>query len=245
LLVFFTERGFLLPSVEDVNALARAYGTGARERKELVALAGGLRFDASARVILSRGIAEMQRRIGQLEAASTTIRRFQPAIVDSLLQTEAYMRLVFGIPGSSAASEEDVDAATRARLDRQRLIEDRSKHFLLITTEGALRWHAGSSSLMVEQIEATAATAQRPNLRVGIIPWTTPVTLFPLHGFHVYDDDAVIVGTLTATATMTGAADVTAYLEQLTAIKAAAAFGDQLQAHLARIADDYRQLQQS
>jgi transcriptional regulator with XRE-family HTH domain len=237
------ERGFLLPSVEDVTALCHAYGVRGAERKQLVTLATGLRAEASAKVILARGIAEMQRRIGQLEAASTLIRGFQPTIVDGLLQTEAYMRLVFGVPGAQAVSEQETDSAVRARLERQRLLDDETKQFLLIMSEGALRWQAGSPALMAEQAEALTASTKRPNVRLGIIPWTTPVDRFPIHGFHVYDEDAVIVGTLTATATITGAADVATYLEQFTAIEHLATFGDAAREHLERIAGEYRQLE--
>jgi transcriptional regulator with XRE-family HTH domain len=239
------ERGFLLPSVDDVAALCHAYGITENERGDLIALAEGLRLEASAKVILSRGIAEMQRRIGQLEAASTLIRGFQPTIVDGLLQTEAYMRLVFGVSGPQAVSEQEADSAVRARLDRQRLLDDETKQFVLIMSEGALRWQAGSPTLMAEQAEAIAAATKRPNLRFGIIPWTTSVDRFPIHGFHVYDEDAVIVGTLTATATITGAADIATYLDQFAAIEGLATFGDAAREHLARVADEYRQLETS
>jgi transcriptional regulator with XRE-family HTH domain len=236
------ERGFLLPSVDDVSALCRVYDLVGHDRDELLALATGLREEASAKVILARGVAEMQRRIGQLEEASSLIRGFQPTIIDGLLQTDSYMRLVFGIPGSQAVPPEEADAAAAARLGRQRLLADASKRFELILTEGALRWMAGSAALMTEQVEATAQAAQRPNVRLGIIPWTTPVELFPLHGFHIYDDDAVIVGTITAAATMTGAADIAAYTELFKALERSAAYGDALQEHLAGIAGEYQQL---
>jgi len=236
------ERGFLLPSVEDVTALCRTYKIRGVERRQLLAIAAGLREEASARVILSRGVAEMQRRIGQLETSAALVRGFQPVMIDGLLQTEAYMRLVFGIPDSRELSSEEVDEAVAARAARQRVLQDESKRFLLIMTEGALRWHAGSPTLMVEQVEAIVAATKLPHVAVGLIPWTTPVRFFPRHGFHIFDEDAVIVGTETATATMTGSADVATYVELFAALEASAAFGDDARDHLARIADDYRRL---
>ncbi|MFI9553164.1 helix-turn-helix domain-containing protein [Nonomuraea endophytica] len=233
------ERGFLLPSLDDVEVLSRVYELPADERDELVALVVGLREEASARVILARGVAEMQRKIGQLEASATLIRSFQPTMVIGLLQTSAYMRYVFGMPVSPEVSAEEVVAAVSAREARQRVLDDRSKQFVLIMTEGSLRWHVGSACVMKEQVEAIAETAKRPNVRVGIIPWTTPVQLFPRHGFHLYDADAVIVGTETATATMTGAADVTTYIELFDALEMLALFGDAAQEHFARIANEY------
>src|SRR4029453_8157688 len=95
---------------------------------------------------------------------------------------------------------------------------------------------------MVEQIEAIAAVAKRPNVSVGLIPWTTPVQFFPRHGYHIYDEDAVIVATEAATATITGAADIATYVELFAALERAASFGDEMAEHLARIAREYGEL---
>lgn len=237
------ERGFLLPSIEDVKALCEVYDLQANQRHELTTLVTELRKEARYRVILARGMAEMQRRIAQLEASAVLVRSFQPAMVIGLLQTSAYMRCVFGsqVPGPEVSAE-DVDAAVTAREARTRLLDNQSKSFVLIMTEGALRWHADSPAVMTEQIEAIADAATRPNVRVGIIPWTTPVRLFPRHGFHLYDTDAVIVGTETATATMTGATDIEAYIDLFDALAELAAFDDAAQEHLTRISDDYGSL---
>lgn len=235
------ERGYLLPSTEDVAALCRVYGVAAGERDEVLALVDGLRAEASARVILARGVAETQRRIGQLEISTSLIRSYEAAMVIGLLQTPAYARWVFSAPGSQKLSAAAVEEAVAARVARQLALDDESKQFVLIMPEGALRWQACSAAVMAEQIDAIAA-ASRPNVRIGLIPWTTPVRIFPRHGFHLYDEDAVIVGTETATATMTGAADVAAYVELFTALEQLAVFDGAAAQHLDRIAQEYRHL---
>jgi hypothetical protein len=236
------ERGFLLPGTDDIIALCDVYGVTAKERDDLLTLVAGLREEASSKVILARGVGEMQRRIGHLEASASLIRSFQPVMVIGLLQTIAYARYVFGAPDSHALSGEEVDEAAAARAARQQILDDASKQFVLIMTEGALRWHAGSPAVMAEQVGAIAEAAGRPNVRVGLIPWTTPVRVFPRHGFQLYDQDAVMVGTETATATMTGAADIATYVELFHALEKSAAFGDDAQQHLTRIASEYEQL---
>jgi len=236
------ERGFLLPSTRDVTALCEIYELDHGKRNELLALASGLRDEASAKVILSRNVAEMQRRIEQLERSATRILSFQPTMVIGLLQTPAYQRLVFGTPDSRTPPHEEIDEAVAARTQRQTVLDDRSKRFTLIMTEGALRWQAGSAAVMSEQVEAIAAATTRSNVRLGLIPWTTPVHHFPRHGFHIYDDDAVIAATETATATLTGAADIAAYRELFAELQASAAFDDEARAHLERIGAAYSQL---
>jgi transcriptional regulator with XRE-family HTH domain len=239
------ERGFLLPSTHDVAALSDVYGLDDHAREELLALASGLRHEASAKVILARNVAETQRRIEQLERSATRILSFQPTMVIGLLQTPAYQRLVFGIPDSHAVPEDELEEAVAARTQRQTVLDDPSKRLTLIMTEGALRWHAGSPTIMAEQIDAIAAATTRPNVRIGLIPWTTPVHLFPRHGFHIYDDDAVIAATETATATLTGSTDIAAYHELFAALEATATFDDDASEHLQRISAAYSELASS
>jgi hypothetical protein len=69
-----------------------------------------------------------------------------------------------------------------------------------------------------------------------------PGQLFPANAFHLYDEDAVIAATETATATHTGQADIATYIEAFTAFREAAAFDDHAPAELQRIAHDYLEL---
>lgn len=232
------ERSFLLPSPSDVAALCGVYGIPV---EELVAIATGLREEQSARVILARGIGEMQRRIRQLEGSATVLRGYQPTMVLGLLQTPAYSRCVFDQPVPST-TEDQVEEAVGERRARQTVLDDPSKDVRLVLTEGALRWQAGSPTLMADQIDHILSVLDRPNLRLGIIPWTTSVRLFPRHGFHVFDADAVIVGTETATATITGAADVATYLELFAALEDAAEYDDEARQHFERIRAEYKAL---
>jgi hypothetical protein len=234
------ERGFLLPSVDDVAVLCGVYEIPAKERDELVAMTAGLRAQQSARVILARGVAEYQRRVRELERSATLIRSFQPTMVIGLLQTAAYARCVFAVDDSMALSAAEVEESVAERAERQTVLSAKAKQFVLIMTEGALRWQAGTATLMVEQLDALATAARSGH--VGIIPWTTPMDVFPRHGFHIYDTDAVIVGTENATATMTGTADIATYVELFSRLQASAVFGEHAARHFARIADDYRRL---
>lgn len=236
------ERGLLLPSVDDVAALCRVYEVSSDDRNELLKLAEDLREEASARVIMSRGVSQFQRKLTQLTASASVIRSFHPVVVLGVLQTREYTRCVFADPRDKV-SEEEAEASIKARQERRRSLFEGSTQHRLLMPEGALRWQAGSASLMAEQVEDIAkVTAQGGNAAVGIIPWTTPTHVFPGHGFTIYDEDAVMVGTETATATLTGAADIATYVELFTELEGLACFGEEAIAHLERIASDYRRL---
>lgn len=226
-------------SPADVRTLCRIYGASPDREATLVNLAESLaKAIEPRRVTLSRGASAMQQRIRRLEESSTLLRSFQPCMVIGLLQTEAYARLVFGVSQSGA----DLDQAVAARLQRQTVLRERIPRATLIMTEGALRWQAGSARLMIEQLDAIAAALNLPNVRIGIIPYTTPVAFFPRHGFHLYDSDAAIIGTETGTATIVDSEDVSRYEQMFADLENVAATGDDARGALTRISDDYRRL---
>jgi hypothetical protein len=191
-----------------------------------------------ARITLSRGAPYHQQRIRRMEESATLLRSFQNSMVIGLLQTPAYARLVFadGIPSA------EVDQAVAARVERQAQLRDRVPRAVLIMTEGALRWHAGSPALMAEQVEAIITATEFPNAEISIIPYTTPATLFPRHGFHIYDHDAVIIGTEAGMATITDADDITRHEHMFARLQEITSTGGAARAVLRRIAADYREL---
>lgn len=238
------ESSLLLPSVNDVAELCRVYEVPETERSELSALAESLREEASARVIMARGVSRFQQRMTKLAAATSVIRSFHPVVVPGVLQTREYTRCVFEDPRDKVSAEE-AEASIEARQERRQGLFEGSTQHRLIVPEGALRWQAGSPELMAEQVEEIARVAtQAPNAVVGVIPWTRPAHVFPGHGFNIYDEDAVMVGTETATATLTGAADIATYVELFGELEKLACFGDEAVGHLERIAGEYRQLAQ-
>lgn len=238
------ESGSRLPTAEDVDALARTYGLGAAGRRELVALTTRLREEQSARVVLTRGIYDSRRRFRQLEQTATEIRGYQAQLVIGLLQTPAYQRAVFSSPSVEQLDADDVaEAAAEQAERRETLLDDTSKTFTLVMTEGALRWPLGGPSLMAQQLDHLAEqVTARPHVRIGVIPYTVPVR-FTAHGsFWLYDRTAATVSLEIGLLVPTGRADIAAYLDRFTAIERAAAFGDEARLHFERIADDYRGL---
>lgn len=234
------ENKALRPSPDDVRALCKVYGAPPDLADWLVQLTESLRTQTiePRRVTLSRGAPAMQQRIRKLEEAAQLLRSFQPSMVIGLLQTEAYARLVFSVSQTGSR----LDRAVAERMRRQKALRKKVPKAVLIMTEGALRWHAGSPQLMIEQLEAISAASRLPNVQVGVIPYTTPVTVFPRHGFHLYDSDAVIVGTETGTATIVDPEDIARYESMFADLEQVAVTGDAARDVLARVSDDYRRL---
>lgn len=227
-----------VPTADEVRTLCRVYGAPPEARDRLLELAIDLTAGTlRSRAVLSHGARYMQQRIGKIEQASELVRSFTPTIVAGLLQTADYVRAI----GSRDMSDEELESFVASRTARQQIL-DTDRQFQFVITEGALRWHVGSPQIMAAQLEHLIEASHRPNLRLGVIPWTTPVHTPALHCFTVFDDRAVIVGTETATAIITDLADIADYDHRHTFYSQLAVLGAPARAVLARLADEYREL---
>jgi transcriptional regulator with XRE-family HTH domain len=233
------ENGRYTPQPDDVKQLARAYQASPQVRQELEQAASDLSESrVYSRIVLQRGAWRMQQQAGRIEKASARVRAFHPALVPGLLQTPAYAQAMFASVGIAG---EELERTVQARIDRQALL-GADHDFTLLITEGALRWQVTSPSLMVEQIEHISRSTHLPNVRVGLIPFSRPTGIFVQEGFDLYDTQAVIIGTTTATATITDAADVAVYDQLFSELESLAVYDYAARRELDRIAEDYRLL---
>jgi len=232
------ETGAFLPSEDDVRALCRVYGADPEVQRRLLEMTRDLREEStSARVILQRGGAWMQQRIGRLETAASRIRTFTPAAVHGLVQTRAYASALFG----DSMPPDDIALTVSARLDRQRVLTS-GRHFTFLMAEGSLRWNMGGPHVMVEQLDHLIEVSRMPNVAIGVIPWTTPANVPALHGFTIYDSRAILLGTQTATAIMTNRRDVADYEAHWNELAPLAEWEDGARSVIAQAADSYRSI---
>lgn len=231
------EGGLNVPTRKDVETLAEVYQASPEVRQRLVQLTEDMRAGLR-RVVLNRGGSEFQARIARIEEASEHVRTFAPTVVPGLLQTEAYARAVFS---SGTLTEAQIEQAVAGRMERQRLLGAAGHRFTLLTTAGALGWCARSPAVMVEQADRLAGP-QPPNVRIGVVPWGTPATVFPMHTWDMYDQRGVTVGLVHSTALLTAPQDVATYDEMFRALEAMAVFGDEASEVFRRVAADYRSL---
>jgi transcriptional regulator with XRE-family HTH domain len=233
------ERGVNVPTEADVLALIDVYAPPPDVARHLRALARDIRA-VHRPVVMARPKARpslFQTRLARIEASSEHVGTFSNTVVPGLLQTEAYIRELIA-PRELPATE--ADDFVRARLDRQALLDDAAHRFTLVIAEGVFGWRAGSREDMATQADRVADATKRPNVRVGIIPWGTRATRFPLHAWDIYDRRAVSYGTVDATAILTEPRDVEKYAVLFETLAASAVYGDEARAVLASIARDYR-----
>jgi transcriptional regulator with XRE-family HTH domain len=224
-----------------VELWARATGAPDKQREKLLDLAEAAATDTvSWRRAMARGLVRLQENSRELEATAATILNFQIAAIPGLLQIPEYARRVFA--AGHPAGHPDIAGAVAARMNRQAILYDESKHLEFILAEAAVRWRLGPENLMRAQVEKILAVSTLENVTIGIIRQGAEADVWHDHGFNILDDrgdsggPVVHVETLTNGLTVTDPGDVTAYKEAFGRLQRLAVTGAEAQAVLRQIA---------
>ena len=180
----------------DVRELLEIYGVSGTEADPLVQLAREARrkgwWHTYGRVLP----AWFEAYIG-LESEAVRLRDFQPMVMPGLLQTEDYARAVLRA-APQAASSADIDRQVALRMERQAILAQASPPDLwVVLSESVLRVHVGGPAVMRAQLRRLAGIAQRSNVTLQVLPFTTaahvhPVTPFTMLEFPDAADPAVV-----------------------------------------------------
>ncbi len=149
---------------------------------------------------------------------------FQSAVIPRLLRTGNYAK---------AARTRDLGVSS--------VLDDETRSFRFVVSEGVADL-AGDGSMMLAQLDYVAAVSERPNVWVGVVPWSARLDVVPPHGFTVYGDEAVSVETFTAEVTITDPDDVAAYRDAFASVEQAAVSGEEARELIATVRADFARL---
>lgn len=130
-----------------------------------------------------QGLDKKQLQLAGLEASSTTFRYFLLSMITGLLATPAYVRASL-----DDAPPEQRSKAVSLKLERQRVLFDRSKHFTFLMCEPAVRYPLISRDELAVQIDHLVSLSRQPNIRIGVIPMGAYLGPGALNTFTVYDE---------------------------------------------------------
>jgi hypothetical protein len=115
--------------------------------------------------------------LARLEAEAISLVSAELVVVPGLVQTAEYAREVMK---AADAPPELVEAWVKLRMERQLILsKDNPPKFDIILDEAALRRVVGSHAIMARQLRALLETADRPNVRL----WVLPLEIGGLAGF--------------------------------------------------------------
>jgi transcriptional regulator with XRE-family HTH domain len=180
----------------DVRELLEIYGVTGAEAESLVQLARDARRKGwwhSYGTVLPPWFEVY---VG-LESAAARLRDFQPLVVPGLLQTEDYARAVLQAAPQAGRST-DIDRQVALRMQRQAILDQASPpQAWVVLSEGVLRVPVGGPAVMCAQLRRLAQLAERPNLTLQVLPFSTaahgqPISPFTILEFADAADPAVV-----------------------------------------------------
>ena len=223
---------------------AEAAGAEPSLRDELVALADQAGYQATeVRRALAPGRRKAQEEVQRLEAAASVTWVFAPVLVVGLAQTRAYADAVFRLGRLVGPVGESRAEVVQARLDRQAVLEDKTKRFHLLMGEAALRRQLVPADAMREQLNRLIDLSERDNITIGVIPFAAEEIAHQYHGFAVIgdpetEDATASVVVLTRIIRIQAHDEIADYVAHFESLRSAALEGEPLRAFLRRLIDD-------
>lgn len=152
------ERGRRAPSAKFLDAADRVLDAGG--------LIAGLKKDVE-----EARYPKKVRDLAKLEGEAVEICAYDNSVVNGLLQTEEYLKAVFG-SRRPAFSEEEVERLVAARLARQGIIDGNgmAPAFNFVHDEAALRRPVGGKMVLRRQLERLLEVGQMRNVEIQVLP---------------------------------------------------------------------------
>lgn len=165
-----TAIGYSEEQVSSVERGRRAPSPTFLEAADQVLDAGGLIVGLKKDVEEAR-YPKKVRDLAKYEAEAVEICAYDNSVVNGLLQTEEYLRAVFG-SRRPAFSEEEVERLVAARLARQQIIDGKGMilAFSFVHDEAALRRPVGGKMVLRGQLERLLEVGQMRNVEIQVLP---------------------------------------------------------------------------
>ncbi|MGW4462088.1 helix-turn-helix domain-containing protein [Micromonospora sp. NPDC004704] len=105
------------------------------------------------------------------EREALVLRSYQSMVVPGLFQTEAYARAVY--LSGNVLTDEEINEKVAARLERQSVLtREKPPQVTAVIDESVLHRPIGGRSVMREQLLHLAKAAERPRVRLHVVPST-------------------------------------------------------------------------
>jgi transcriptional regulator with XRE-family HTH domain len=167
------ETGAVGISTNDLRALLSLYGIDNADRtNELIELARASR-QPSWWSRYKGDISPQYLQYIEYEESASTLRMYDPLLLPGLLQTEDYAAAVMRALAEPETPAEVIRARIDIRLTRQRLLEQAMPpNLICVIDEAAVQRVIGERNLAHGQIVRLIDLANRPNIIIGILPFS-------------------------------------------------------------------------
>ncbi|MEU6481045.1 helix-turn-helix transcriptional regulator [Streptomyces sp. NPDC047017] len=208
------ENGHIAASPKDIRAWTAACGDQAAAA-ELIDIARGIDgMYVEWRAMEKAGLKRAQESVLPLWDQTRLFKAYAQNLIPGPLQTRAYTRAVLAGIRERRGLLDDVEAAVATRMDKQKVLTERSKRFEIVLEESVLYRRVGPHEVMVEQLSRLLEASVLASVRLGIIPMGADRGLMPpVEDFWVFDDRQVNVELVSAYLTVKQRGEVERYLD--------------------------------
>lgn len=233
------ELGRRLPTVTDVERIARACQAPADVVKQLVQMAKAANTSyRPARRGERHGAHHKQGELRAFEAAARRLRYFLPAIPTGLLHTREYAMTT--LLGLGKLTPEVCEKIVAGRVVRQEVMLSSSCSYEFLLTEQAVRARVAPLHVMAGQCAHMAELAQRPNIEISVLAFAADWPVMPLNTFVIYDERFVTAELFSGEVLLHDPLDVEQHVSLFTRMRSRALQGADAVAFLSATAALYR-----
>ncbi len=232
------ENGRQTPTDDDI----RGWTTATNSEGETEALLASLHTlevqHAEWQRILRTGLKPHQQELIEWDQRTRLFRAFEATVIPGLLQTAEYARARFAEGIRRLKVPNDINEAVARRVQRQDILYRPDKRFHFVLAEAALRFRLCPPDVMLGQLDRLISLSQLPNVRLGIIGFETQYATSPWHGFWMYDNERVLVETLSAELDLRQPQEIELYGNAFEQLAAVASYGRSARAIINRVMDN-------
>ncbi|MFI6577768.1 helix-turn-helix domain-containing protein [Nocardiopsis sp. NPDC050513] len=229
------------PSDDDIRSWNRATGSEPETEALLASLHTLEVQHAEWRRVLRTGLRRRQEELIEGDQRTRLFRAFEATVIPGLLQTAGYARARFAEGARRMKLPDDIDEAVRKRIQRQEILYRSDKRFHFVLTEAALRFLLCEPEVMLGQLDRLVSFSQLPNVRLGVIGFGTRYATAPWHGFWLYDDERVLVETISAALDLRQPQEIELYANAFEQLATVASYGRSARAIINRAIEDLAQ----
>jgi transcriptional regulator with XRE-family HTH domain len=171
------------------------------------------------------GMGHLQESSALLYERTRLFRIYEHTALPGLFHTAGYSTEIMTYWVRFLGLPDDAEAATAARLARQKVLHGGRRRFIVVLAEQVLRTRIGTPQVMAAQLEHLLAVMRLPNVSVGIIPAMAERYTVAQVPFWIWDDARVTVETVSARLEITRPDEVTLYATVFDELRQSAVYG--------------------
>jgi transcriptional regulator with XRE-family HTH domain len=174
------EKGQRNISADEVAGLLGLYGVAGPKRDQLLTMARTLQEPGWWELAIP-GMTQESTTLVDYEARATRLRDWTPLLIPGLLQTPDYARSFMLDDGISPS---EAESRLKARLRRQERLNREDVQYVAVIGEPAL---IGTDAIHREQLSALAEAAEKPHIKIIVVPTRTMPRLGRVEAFLLID----------------------------------------------------------